>query len=118
MQHDLIKKFFLLCHYFICSISYYNFYISITFSIKFICVTMTKTREFCIINFYFLSKAQLFACRLVPGWSRRTPFKARPSKDPDVRLSRIRLLTKRIVRHLSFVYTNISPWNYQHRRAV
>ena len=30
-----------------------------------------------------------------------------------VQFSRIRLLTKRIVQHLSFVYTNICPWNYQ-----
>lgn len=52
MQYDLIKKNFPFCPYFICSISYCNFYIAITFSIKFICITMTKTREFCTINFY------------------------------------------------------------------
>ena len=38
------------------------------------------------------------------NWSsRRTTFKARPSKDPDVQPSHTRLLTKRIIQHLSFL---------------
>ena len=43
----------------------------------------------------------------LPGSSRRTFHKMRPSKEPDVRLSRIRLFTKRIIQQLSFVYTDI-----------
>ena len=45
--------------------------------------------------------------RPAPRSSRRTFCKMRPSKEPDVRLFRIRLFTKRIIQQLSFVYADI-----------
>ena len=43
---------------------------------------------------------------LVPGSSRRTPLRARPSPDPDVRLSRIRLFVWLIFCRIS-VYSTL-----------
>ena len=50
---------------------------------------------------YWLSSSILSSIMQMNLSSRLTPYRASPSTDPDVRLSRIRLLAKLIIQQLS-----------------